>query len=50
MGLADVDGDELDAVLVAAVQVFEGPELGPEGPSGEAAEHQHDGLLTSIIG
>ena len=33
-----------------SVQVFEGPKLGPERPSGEAAEDQDDGLLPAVIG
>jgi hypothetical protein len=37
--LADVDGQELDAVAIAAAQVFQDPKLGSEGPSGEAAKY-----------
>jgi len=50
VGLFDVDGDELDAVGVAAVQVFQDPKLGSEGASREAAEDQDDGLLPAVIG
>src|SRR5207302_1658958 len=49
MGLADVDGEELGAGAVTTLQFFEGPKLGPIGPSGEAAEDEDDRLLAAEL-
>jgi hypothetical protein len=44
VGLTDIDSDKLDAVTITSLHLFQGPELGPEWPSGEAAESQHHRL------
>jgi hypothetical protein len=47
--LADVDGDELDAIAKALVQFFQDPKLGSIGTSGEAAEDEHDGFFAAEL-
>jgi hypothetical protein len=49
MCFADVHGQELGTIAVFVAQIIEGPKLGPERPSREAAEDQDYGLLSSII-
>ena len=49
MRLADVDGQEIDTVAVALVNLFQDPKLGSVGASGEAAEDQHHGLLAKGV-
>ena len=49
MGLANVDGQEFHLVAILLAEVVEGPKLGPERPSREAAEDQDDGLLPPVV-
>jgi hypothetical protein len=45
VGLADVDGEERDAVAKPLGQVLERPNLGAEGRSGVRAEDERDRTL-----
>ena len=45
MCFAHIDGDELNLIGIALLQLFEDPELGSKGASGEAAEDQDDWFL-----
>ena len=49
MRFADIHGQGLGTIAVFVAQIIEGPKLGPERPSREAAEDQDEGLLSSII-
>src|SRR5205085_3088178 len=49
MGLTDIDRQELDLILVTAIQSFQDPKLGSIRPSGKAAEDKHDRLLAAIV-
>jgi hypothetical protein len=49
MRFADIHGQELGPIAVFVAQIIEGPKLGPERPSREAAEDQDDGLFSTII-
>ena len=50
MCLFDVDDVESGAVAITAVQIVEGGNLPPEGRSSVAAEDQHDGALSAMLG
>jgi hypothetical protein len=50
MGFPNIDAEEIRTIAIALVKRFQGPKLGPEGPSGEAAEDEHYGLLAQVIG
>ena len=49
MNFLNVDREEVDAILIGAVDPIEGPSLGPERRSGVAAEDQGDGAARETL-